>query len=136
MAPWSLWFTLVPLCSDFLSRSKQSFQISFFEFCYLLFYEWKITLDKKLEENSCKQQVTQRAHKLHVFCLLTDSFLSLKKPEKTGPLFFFFLLLCSNWAKMKLIIKQEFMSFEMSYQGNRSWRKWSIPTLLVGKPHP
>ena len=49
-----------------------------------------------------------------------------------------FLLLCSNWAKMKLIIisTSKFLSFEMSYQGNRGWRQWNIPMLLVGKPYP
>ena len=53
---WSLRFTLVPLCSDFLSRSKPSFQTSFFKLCYLLLCEWKITLENKYKKIPAKNE--------------------------------------------------------------------------------
>ena len=46
-------------------------------------HTWKKYIRKFL------QTISDSAHKLHIFHLLTVSFFSLKKPEKIGPLIFF-----------------------------------------------
>ena len=108
MASWSLRFTLVPLCSDFLSRSKPSFQISFFKFCYLLLYEWKITLEKKTRKFLQTMSDSKSTRATGPFS--SNSFISPhEENRKNRPSDF--LLLSSNWTRMKLIFFSTSNSF-------------------------
>ena len=90
----------------------------------------------KRKESPWQQLVIEGAHELQVLFLLTVSFFSMKKTENIGPLIF--LLLCSKWARMKLIFISTGNIFEgwNVIPGKNGLEKRECSSAVRGKAHP